>query len=336
MNIKDCWLSSTNGNGYGSIRFDSTAGISEAPASIQIDSVVTGQGDWGFYANGTGNSPCFIVVNNMQINNPRAGGMYFGAGSQVWLDYAWIPMAGCGAITTTGILCDSSFEGWLCMNNSVIQSPGGYGVHLKSGQGFNFCGNSFGGCGHSNANNYDDIRIEAGVSNVSVEGNHFDIDQYNVMNGARSAIYVVQGASNVNVTGNMFASTPYGTATIIDAGVVVTGGANANWTRGFGNITPDSEWSGVSGYAQLRFRKSDDGNFLEVDGLLQHSTAITSSVSVNSNNPLPYGPKYNAYFPGNVNGRAPVQIQPNGVLLAIGIANSTNTFAEFHCRVPLN
>jgi hypothetical protein len=338
MVIRDCWLSATNGSGYGAIRFDDSAGISEEAGSIQISNVVTGQGDWGFYSNGSGNQPCFIVADNFQINNPRAGGMYFGAGSQVWLDYVWISFAGTpSSYLTYGILCDTSFEGWLYMNNSVIQSPSGHGMWLKNGQGFNIYGTSFGGCGHYNANNYDDVHVSVDCSNVSVNSSHFDVDKYNTINGARSAVYVEEGAGAVLLNGNIFGEDIYHTDTVIDNGRTVVASGNIGWQYPWINVTLDSGWSNVSGYAPLRYRFAQDGN-LQVDGLAQYSSNLTSNVNINSGTPLIGNaqPEYTAYFPGNTNGRAPVQVNPSGVLEAIGMSGSTNRYAEFHDIIPLN
>jgi hypothetical protein len=336
--IEDSFLGVTNGTGYGSVRIDSTADTGIGTGSVQIYNTVTGQGDWGVYCGGTGNSPAFIFINNIQVNNPRVGGLYFQAGSQVWLDYAWISFAATPAADLTyGVYCDTSFQGWLYMNNSVIQSPSGHGMWLKAGQGFNIYGNSFGGCGHYSANSYDDLHIASTVSNVSIVSNHFDVDKYNTMNGARSAVYVEDGATGINVTGNSFAS-GYKTDTVIDTGVAVSGGNNTGWTYPWNNVVADSGWSSVSGYAALRYRLTPEGN-LQLDGILQHSGSVTSTTAINSGSPLPsvYTPDNNAFFPsGNSGGRCPVQVNSDGVISAIGIAGSSNTYAEIHAIIPLD
>jgi hypothetical protein len=336
--IEDSFLGTTNGTGYGSVRLDSTANTGIAPGSLQIYNTVTGRGDWGLYCGGSDNSPTFIYINNFQVNNPNVGGMYFQAGSQVWVDYAWISMAGTPASELTyGVYCDAGFQGWFYMNDSVIQNPSGHGMWLKGGQGFNIYGNSFGGCGHYQTNSYDDIRIANTVTNVSIVSNHFDVDKFNTMNGARSAIYVEDGATGVNVTGNAFAS-GYHTGTIIDTGIAVTGGSNTGWTYPWLNVTADTGWSKVSGYAPLRYRLTPERN-LQLDGILQHSGSVTSTVPINSGSPLAsaYCPDYTAFFPsGNSGGRCPVQIDANGIISAIGVAGSSNTYAEFHAIISLD
>lgn len=336
--IEDSFFGTTNGTGYGSVRIDSTANTGVGTGSLQIYNTVTGEGDWGLYCGGTDNSPIFIYVNNFQVNNPYAGGMYFQAGSQVWVDYAWISMAATPASQLTyGIYCDTGFQGWFYMNNSVIQSPSGHGMWLKGGQGFNIYGNSFGGCGHYKTNSYDDIRIASDVTGTSIVSNRFDVDMCNTTNGARSAIYVEDGATSVNVTGNTFAS-GYRTDTIIDTGVAVTGGNNTGWTYPWINVAADSGWSTVSGYAPLRYRLTPEGN-LQLDGTLQHSGDVTSTVPINSRTPLAsvYTPAQQAFFPGgNSGGRCPVQVGTNGIISAIGVADSSNTYAEVHAIIPLD
>lgn len=336
--IEDSFFGTTNGTGYGSVRVDTHSNTGIATGSLQIYNTVTGQGDWGLYCGGTDNSPAFIYINNFQVNNPSVGGMYFQAGSQVWADYAWISMAGTPkGDLTYGVYCDAGFQGWFYMNNSVIQSPSGHGMWLKGGQGFNIYGNSFGGCGHYNTNSYDDIHITNTVTNVSILDNHFDVDQYNTLNGARSAVYVENGAARINVAGNIFAS-GYQTDTVIDTGVAVTGGNNTGWTHPWINVAADSGWSNVSAYAPLRYRLAPEGN-LQLDGILQHSGYVTSSVPINSESPMApaYRPDYTAFFPsGNSGGRCPVQVDTNGIISAIGVAGSSNTYAEFHAIIPLD
>lgn len=336
--IEDCWLGTANGTGYGAVRVDSTANTGIGTGSLQIYNTVTLQGDWGLYCGGTGNAPAFIYINNFQVNNPRAGGMYLQSGSQVWVDYGWLSMQATPSTDLTyGVYCDTSFEGWFYMTNSVIQQASGHGMLLKGGQGYNIYGNSFGECGKYKTNSYDDIHIAGAVSNVSIVGNHFDVDKWNPLTGARSAIYVEDGATSVNVTGNTFAS-GYHTDTIIDTGVAVTGGNNTGWTYPWNNVDADSGWSTIPGYAPLRYRLTPEGN-LQLDGILNYSGPVTSSVRINSGSPLPaqYRPDYSAYFPsGNSGARCPVQIDPTGIISAIGVAGSSSTYAEVHAIIPLD
>lgn len=345
ITVQNCYFGTTNGTGYGSIRVDNwsyTQGYTNflGAGTLQVCNVLTARGDWGLYVDTTGSqsvsNPGFIYVDDMQINNPNAGGMYFQGGSQVWLDYAWISILG-GAAGNYGILCDTAFEGMFYMNNSVIQSTAKHGMWLKGGTGFSIYGCGFGGCGHGTSNTYDDIHIANGVSNVSITGNHFDVDYANGRNGARSAIYVEDGVSDVNVTGNIFDPNGYLTNTVIDYGLVITAAGNTNWQSPWWYLTLDSGWSSVSGYAPMRVRFSPDGN-LQFDGLLEYSGNITSNININGGTPLPaqYQPTYNAYFPsGNSGGRCPVQVQPNGVVIALGSSGSTNRYAEIHETIPL-
>lgn len=328
--IRDCILSSANGNGYGSIRMDSAAG-SGSSASLQVYNTVTLRGDWGLWADGD-----FIFISDFQVNNPNVGGIYLGGGSQVWLDYVWLSVEA-GADGLYGLLCDTGFQGWLYMNNSVIQHPGQHGAWLKGGSGYNFYGNSFGGCGHAAANTYDDLHIADTVTNVSVTNCHFDTDKYNTLASpvARSAIYVEEGATGISITGNQFASSGYGTSALRDAGRLSLLTGNSGLVPPWWTITTDPGWSTVPGYAPLRVRNLPEGN-MQLDGMLQHS-GLTATTAINSKNPLPseYRPAYTAFFPGDIN-RAPVQIDPTGVMYAIGTTARGDNYAEVHGIIPLD
>jgi hypothetical protein len=281
----------------------------------------------------------FVYINDFQVNLPEVQGMYFGTGcSQVWADYAWISFDGPNAgPSTTGILLDTGFQGWFYMENSVIQSPSESGININAGSGFSFANNSFGGCGHSSPGTYAAINIGASASNISVVGNHFDVDFANTRNGAIAAVWVRDGATNVAITGNIF-GTGYNSGAVIDVGLVAVTAGNVNWQAPWYTIVADSGWSTVAGYAPLRVRFTPDGN-LQVDGLLEYSSNLTSNTPINSGTPIPaqYQPTYNAYFPsGNSGNRAPVQVQPSGVILALGASGSTNRYAEIHEVIPLS
>lgn len=230
--VEDTFITTTVGAGYGAVRMDGIVG------TIQLSNVVTFRGDWGFYGGGSGNEPVFVYINNCQVNNPRKGGIYMQAGSQVWVDYAWISMAATPAGNLThGVYLDAGFEGWFYMLNSVIQSPSGYGAYLGAGKGFVFSATSFGGCGNSASNTYDDVHVAAAASNVTIDSCHLDVDRFNTINGARSAVYVESGAGDVQVTGCMGAGTAYRTAPVIDlAGTLVRGNC-------IGLGVPDSQTS---------------------------------------------------------------------------------------------
>lgn len=219
MVLRDLWVASTAGNGYGAVRMDNTIGGSSGPATLSMFDVTTFRGDWGFYGGGTGNLPLFVYCENMQVNNPRVGGFYMQSGSQVWLDYIWISMSGTpGGNNTTGIKLDTGFQGWFYLDNSVIQSPSNHGMLISGGQGINVTHTSFGGCGHATNNTWDDLHIGTGVSNVTVSDCHFDVDKYNTLAGtkARSAVYVESGATSINLNGCQATSSAYGTAPLID------------------------------------------------------------------------------------------------------------------------
>jgi hypothetical protein len=331
LNVRDCIIGTAEGTGYGAIRSDTTSGPGGS-GSVNIYNTVTGRGDCGLWCMNTG----FVYANNFQVNLPEVQGLYFGTGcSQIWMEYAWISFDGpSSGPSTTGIQIDTGFKGWFYMENSVIQSPSETGVNILAGNGFSFVNNSFGGCGHSNPGTYADISISPSVSNVSIVDNHFDVDFANTKNGAIAAIWVREGATNVNVTGNIF-TTGYAQATVIDDGNVVVAAGNVGWQSPWWTLTTDSGWSTVSGYAPMRVRFSPDGN-LQFDGLLEYSSDITSNIAINSGTPLPdaFQPQYNAYLPSSSGGRAPVQVQPNGVVIALGSAGSTNRYAEIHEIIP--
>lgn len=218
MTLFDIEGGPNTGSGYGMVRMDDTSGVA-GPATIQLYDCVTEQGDWGFYANGGSSSPAaFIYMNNVQVNRPHVGGLYFGKADQVWLDYVWISDDGLtSTVPTTGILLDTDFEGWFYMENSVIQGCWGYGMQVNACTGAVIANTSFGGSGRLTANTYDELNLGSAASNITVTGCHFDCDTFNTLGNARSAIYCTSGATNILVTGCM-ATTPtaYGTSGFMD------------------------------------------------------------------------------------------------------------------------
>ena len=219
--VSNSWVTHNWGTGgYGCIRMDrATTPYTGGPATLQVDNVVTLQGDWGLHCGGTGNSPIFIYCNNFQINRPHAGGIYLQSGSQFWGNYLWVSDSGISpASNMTGILFDTDYIGWAYIVNSNIQGFSNHGIHIKGGKGFVISATSFGSAGFASANTYDDLHIASAVSHVTVDGCHFDVDPYNELAGtpARSAIYIEPGAHDINITGCQAPLSGYGTAAIVD------------------------------------------------------------------------------------------------------------------------
>lgn len=111
---------------------------------------------------------------------------------------------------------------------------------------------------------------------------------------------------------------------------VLEPGTNST-VEGWHPITLDSGWSTVAGYAAPQYRMTVDGN-IQIAGLAQHSTAVTSTVSLNSGAPIPpkWTPNSQKLYreASTVGGRLAVQLLPSGVLQAIGASGGTSIYAE--------
>jgi hypothetical protein len=229
--LSDCQFTSTAGNGYGGIRMDGAA------ATLNVRDCYTYRGDWGFTTgSATGNNPTFVTIRNLQINNPREGGMLIDSGSQFWISNVWISFAGTPTQynTTEGIHFGPNFQGFFYSTDCTIQGPAHNGIYIGGGNGFKFSGLSVGGCGWATNNTYYDINVHADTARIiTISDSHFDVDEYNGIAGgnhAAAAIYLASGVFHVNGAGNIsLGGGSYGSG---DALVDDTGGSStwaAQW-----------------------------------------------------------------------------------------------------------
>lgn len=231
MTIKDSFGGPDAGSGFGFVRMDNTSNSTGGPATLNMYNVVTEQGDYGFISQDVNSSePIFIYMNNIQVNRPHVNGLYFGAGSQVWLDYVWVSSSGLTGVShNTAITCTGSFQGWFYMENSVIQGFYDHGLVINGGQGFVISNTSFGGCGHAATNTYFDLTIGT-ASNITISACHFDVDKFNTLSSpaAKAAINIQTTASNVLINSCQFTTgTSYsGGSSLVDPGGVATLGTN--------------------------------------------------------------------------------------------------------------
>lgn len=201
--LYDMQITTTPGNGFGAIRMDGAA------ATLNVTNCYTYRGDWGFTTGtASGNNPTFVTISNLQINNPRAGGMFFGTGSQIWLNQVWISFAGTpnSYNTTEGIHFGSSFEGAFYGNQLTVQGPAHNGIYIGGGSGFNFSNCSIGGCGWAANNTYYDLYLHGSNPRITtITGCHFDVDVYNGISGSgnkpAAAIGIDSGVFHTTITG---------------------------------------------------------------------------------------------------------------------------------------
>jgi hypothetical protein len=231
LSLSNTQMTTTAGNGYGAVRMDGTA------ATLAITNCFTYRGDCGFTTGtATGNNPVFININNFQVNNPRVYGMYFGSGSQVWINQAWISFAGTpNTYTTEGIHLSGSFQGDFYLNQSTVQGPSNNGIYIGGGSGINIVGCSIGGEGWGANATYYGINLNgANPRIISITGCHFDCDEYNSMTGnsnkpnaALGVIYSGGGPFHITSVGNI-ASSGYASG----GGTYTGSGATAPTTAG--------------------------------------------------------------------------------------------------------
>lgn len=243
MTIRDCVLTTVPATGSGSIRMDNGA------QTLRIRSSQTQSGDRGLHMlSGSGDAPAFVFIDDFEVNIPMLVGVELANGSQVYADKLWLSYAG-GPSTTLvhGLVVESTFTGFVQIENAVVQDFTGHGVWLQGGRGFVLANASLGGSGTHGANAYDDFHVAAGVSDWGVQGCHFSTDPYMEVNGARSAVYVEPGSSDMfRVEGNSIAS-GYGIAAVMDQSTGTTKriAGNLGWNpRGAGVTQPAVPASG--------------------------------------------------------------------------------------------
>jgi len=206
----------------------STGGVilmDDASGTLHLNNVTTGHGDYGLIVREGGgstlNEPAFIFINDFEVNNPAAGGIFLDSGGEFWGEQCWISDQGqsAGGAVRHGIVCTSNYQGTFYLHDSALQDWSGHGIWLEGGTGFSITDTTFGGTGQHTTNTYDDIHVAAAVSDVTVEGCHFEVDWAYTMgpNKPRSGVYIESGVTNYHVNGNIFASSGWGTASCVNA-----------------------------------------------------------------------------------------------------------------------
>ena len=203
-------MSTVAGSGFASLY------MSNGASSVSITDAQTQGGDRGLWAVGTvPRQPGFISCANFAVNIPAIAGIQLDTGSQFWADTLWLSHSGGStAAPVHGFVTGTGYQGFCTIANGTFQQWPGHGMWLQGGSGFNISSSSFGVCGQSAANTYDDVHIATGVSAVSLTGNHFDVDQFMGLGSPppRSAIYLESGVSGIAATSNMWKATGYGTS----------------------------------------------------------------------------------------------------------------------------
>lgn len=127
---------------------------------------------------------------------------------------------------------------------------------------------------------------------------------------------------------------------VSQAGVISAGEPGSPATpEAWHTIPLDSGWSTDSGYAAPSYRLLPDGN-LQLTGLADFGSVQTSNHNLNNGNPLPaaYRPLTIKLFRsfGGPGARAAVQINPSGVIEALGNATYPYEYCEIDAVLPLN
>jgi hypothetical protein len=207
--------------------------------TLRLFGAATIGGDYGLiWRAGSDNAhPAFLDIFDFEINNPAVGGIALTTGAEVWMEQLWCSDAGSNGSNPTGavrhgLVTDANFQGTLYLNNCTFQDWSGHGIWLQEGTGYKIEGCTFGGIGQYQANTYDDIHIAAAVSNVTLLGNHHEVDAYYTPGSTkpRSAVYVESGATAVNIDACQFASAAnWGTAPVVDLTNAVLASNNVGW-----------------------------------------------------------------------------------------------------------
>jgi hypothetical protein len=112
----------------------------------------------------------------------------------------------------------------MVIDNSTFQHYAGTGITILGGQSYWITNSSFSGCCGNAPNVFYDI-YTTHCSNLTITGNHFDVEPFNSMNTPNAGVAIGSTVSNVILTGNQFATSGYHTGPIINNGVNVV---NAN------------------------------------------------------------------------------------------------------------
>jgi hypothetical protein len=224
-----------------------------------MESVICHDGDRGILwtQDSTGAIPHLFFAYNVQPNNHTVAAMQFDVGAQVYLTECFFSAA--TSIVNQpvpGLVFGPKFQGSGTVVSSQFLGGQGHTIWLQGGKGFYITGCEIGGNGKYKyaSNTYDEIHVEAPVSEVTIGTSHFDVDTLattGTSNAPRSAVYAESGATNVSVSNCIGADTSYGTAGIIDAGNAVLRNGNiglglADQTTGGGSTVAGTSASELS------------------------------------------------------------------------------------------
>jgi hypothetical protein len=222
-------------------------------------SVICHDGDRGvlWTQDSTGAIPHLFFAYNVQPNNHTVAAMQFDVGAQVYLTECFFS-AGTSIVDqpVPGLVFGPEFQGSGTVVNNQFLGAQGHTIWLQGGKGFYITGCEIGGNGKYKyaANTYDEIHIEAPVSEVTIDTSHFDVDTLattGTSNAPRSAVYAESGAADISLSNCIGAGTGYGTAGIIDAGSAVMRNGNiglglADQTTGGGSTVAGTSVSELS------------------------------------------------------------------------------------------
>lgn len=196
--------------------------VNGTTGTLHMTNVVTNGGEHGLIASGTGSHPSFFFLHDVEVNNTAGHGIYLETGSQFWGNQLWLSdqTVPYPSGVYHGIYFGSGYTGWAVIDNSTFQHWPGHGVFIDGGQSYWIGNSSFSGCSGNSAGTYDDINVAAPVSELTIIGNHFDVEPFNNMAPPRSGVYLTSGVSGYSVTGNTFAPSGYGTAACVDGNTV--------------------------------------------------------------------------------------------------------------------
>ena len=217
-------LGTAVGSGFGCIY------MSNGAQSLSISGAQSQGGDRGLYvATGGGSAPGFIGIENYAVNIPAVAGVELAAGNQFWANQLWMSHSGGSTSSPVhGFVTGPSYGGFVNLSQCTLQQFPGHNMWLQGGSGYLISNSNFGIAGQSASNTYDECHIAAGVTNVTLIGNHFDVDPFMGLGSPppRSAIFLDSGATDVAAIGNMWKNTGYGTSNIAGAGVLAVNSGN--------------------------------------------------------------------------------------------------------------
>lgn len=234
--VVDCVATSfSTNNGSGQTNAANVAMISSA-ATVHLTNCIANGGDHGLVLQG-GSPDSFLFVHDFEVNNCHGHAVVLATGAQAWLEQLWCSNQSIAnnEAAYDGVHIASTYGGWAVIADSTIQHYSGNGISIGGGQSYWILDTSFSGCCGNASNTYDNLFVAASVSDVTIRGNHFDLEPFNTPNTPRSGVFITSGASNYQVYGNAFNASAYGTSSCVDGNAAATiAQAWRNNLNGFG------------------------------------------------------------------------------------------------------